>query len=130
VDVGTDAYEMLSIPHGSGDLNTWELWMDRAGAVHFETLGTDEIGLSQITTANDWHFVAGTYDGSVVREWVDDQMVSAAAAAVEYDGHDLLIGIDENRGVLGYGWSGDIDDVRIYCRALSGAEIDELRNAR
>jgi len=86
-------------------------------------------------TPNAWHHVAMTYDGSStaagIHIYVDGvlQTVSNSLSALTSSiqvATDIKIGTD----VPGNGdsFSGTIDDVRIYNRALSAAEIARLYN--
>ena len=72
-----------------------------------------------------WHHVAGTFDGSTVRLWVDGVEVGTATtgAALSYatGARDLTIGAFATNGSLGF--TGDIDEVRLWSRVLTPAEI-------
>jgi hypothetical protein len=78
-----------------------------------------------------WHVVVGTYDGSRVRLYVDGRLVSEASASgnIRYGldvSNDFLIGNTNNPNCTdpgGNNFTGDIDDVRVYNRALSPGEI-------
>lgn len=76
------------------------------------------------TVADDaWHHVAGVYDGSTVELYVDgafDRSVPVAVGAIETT-NGLRLG--ENWELGNSFFSGDLDEVRIYDRALSAAEI-------
>jgi hypothetical protein len=70
-----------------------------------------------------WHHVAGTNDGATERAYVDGQrLASQPVGATFYPSTDpLRIGdgsIDTSRT-----FTGAIDDVRYYCRALSPEEV-------
>jgi hypothetical protein len=74
-----------------------------------------------------WHSVVGTFDGSTVRLYVDGKEVGSGTpdtAAIPYDlqnGTDLLIG--NYGGCSGLGFSGMIDEVKVFNRALGTQEI-------
>jgi hypothetical protein len=79
-----------------------------------------------------WHHVAGVYDGASVYLYIDgDRTQSTSAAltgAIRNDVHSICIGaLDPGSGDCGdYGTlRGDIDDVRIYDRALTQNEIQQ-----
>jgi hypothetical protein len=81
-----------------------------------------------------WHLVAGTYDGSAVRLYVDGKEVGNGTPAlvnINYNlpgTHDLQIGnIAQFSGTGGF--DGSIDDLSIYNRALSASEIQAIYNA-
>lgn len=77
-----------------------------------------------------WHHVAGTYDGASVRLFVDGFQVGSgtpSSAVIDYSRYtqrDLFIGdYSEGGGTCRAGFIGDIDEVRIWDRALT---IDEI----
>ncbi len=77
-----------------------------------------------------WHHIAGTYDGSLVRLFVDGSEIGTANTgplAIAYGttvfNGDLSIGSYSNLFSPLADWRGDIDEVQIYDRALSSDEI-------
>ncbi len=70
----------------------------------------------------DWHHLAGTYDGTTVRGYADGHQAVSADGTLDTEGI-LQIG---KRGDLNNMWSGLVDEVRVYSRALSQAEIASL----
>jgi len=80
----------------------------------------------------DWHLVVGTYDRSRLRLFVDGDLVGATETTIpiEYDlpdGTDLVIGHPVNLcGDTAPQFRGDIDDVRIWDRALSVADVARM----
>jgi hypothetical protein len=77
------------------------------------------------TTVNssDWYLVTGTYDGNTARLYINGSL--EASAQNEWENRStnpLLIGRYHNTSY----WTGSIDEVRIYNRALSGDEIASL----
>ncbi len=72
---------------------------------------------------NEWHHVAGTYENSTIKLYVDGVLdtTTASAAAMGKSTTNLFIG--ENSESTGRTWNGLLDDVRIYRRALSASEI-------
>jgi hypothetical protein len=77
-------------------------------------------------TLNAWHFAVGVYDGSSIKLYVDGVLRSSDARTGNLfaSSNDLNIGRDpSNPSRLS---DCKIDDVRIYNRALSDAEIQEL----
>jgi PKD repeat protein len=81
---------------------------------------------------NQWSFVVATYDGSSVKLYVNSNLVNT-----EYFGFPmsqgqskLTIGETEmSNGHWNY-WSGDLDELHYYNRALSESEIIELYGFR
>lgn len=74
------------------------------------------------TTGGGWHHYAGTYDGSVARLYVDGIMLGSltTSGSISYDANPFSIGRYDGGD---YSFNGDIDDVRLYNRALTATEI-------
>ncbi len=87
------------------------------------------ISIAQPPT-NQWHYIVGTYDGSFMRLYVDgvEKVNGTFTGAIVYDNLPLSIGADSDRAdhLLHQGWDGFIDEVLIYNRALSQAEIAQI----
>ena len=108
----------------------WEGKQSR-GKLQFETGGPYDIGSDRTLGDNQWHHVAATFDGNVVRCYTDGMEKSRQVknhGPLKKTSWDLCIG----NSVIGYGtgemlaFDGLIDEVRIYNRALSAAEIKAL----
>ena len=76
---------------------------------------------------NQWTHVAGTYDGAVLRLYLNGTQVATQSktGGVQVTGTPLRIGGDTYSGEF---FPGRIDDVRIYNRALSASEIQSDKN--
>jgi hypothetical protein len=74
-----------------------------------------------------WHNVVGTYDGSSVRLYVDGRQVASGTpdtAPIAYglpSSNELQIG--DYPGCSGLDFSGDIDEAKVFNRALGAEEI-------
>lgn len=81
-----------------------------------QTLGTTPLAL------NTWAHLAMTYDGVTLRFYVNGTQVSARARSgtISMSGNPVTIG---SNPVFGQFFQGMIDEVRIYNRPLSAAEI-------
>jgi hypothetical protein len=85
----------------------------------------------------DWHLVAGTFDGSDVRFYVDGAQVGPAmpAPGIAYGapitGQSFYVAryAPEVHCPDSGSFPGDIDEVRVYDRALSGTELARLAAA-
>lgn len=77
-----------------------------------------------------WHQIVGMRNGTVWSIWVDGIMENSVDAGTNsaMDNNDpLVIGNSENGNILSNTWfRGLIDEVRIYNRALTSTEIQEL----
>ena len=80
-----------------------------------------------------WYHLAATYDGASYRLYIDGaeavyhvRKEPGSSAATPYSGTNrLYIGAAANRGgTFRNGFSGTIDEVRIYHRGLSAAEVE------
>jgi concanavalin A-like lectin/glucanase superfamily protein len=71
---------------------------------------------------NTWSHLAATYDGATLRLYVNGAQVSSRAltGAMRVTGQPLRIG---GNAVWAEWFSGRIDEVRVYSRALSAAQI-------
>ncbi len=90
--------------------------------------GSAELLGSSALTANTWSHLAATYDGSVLRLYVNGALVGSKnqSLGLPTSGNPLRIGgnavwTDEH-------FDGLIDDVRVYNRALSPSEIQADRD--
>jgi hypothetical protein len=84
-----------------------------------------------LAVTNEWIFVAGTWDGTTTRIFVNAQeMASMAKSTIAFDGNPFMVGADfEGPGNITDTFNGAIDDLRIYRRALSQAEQQALFDA-
>ncbi len=77
-----------------------------------------------------WTHVTGTYDGQTLSVYLDGELSSSRAVSGTtcISGEPLAIGAKNNpsKGLLEAFWDGRLDDVRIYDRALTPAEITDL----
>ncbi|MFQ5635884.1 MAG: LamG-like jellyroll fold domain-containing protein, partial [Gammaproteobacteria bacterium] len=73
-----------------------------------------------------WMHLAGTYDGETLRAYRDGVLITAnPAPSGPADAEFAPLSVGKNATSPGY-FEGDIDEVRIYNRVLSDAEIGEL----
>jgi len=86
---------------------------------------------SGIAIDTEWHHLMMTYDGSLGSDNIKLYLDGTAIKTVDVTGSNLNEDIDWQIGAhgdAGMYWNGQIDDVRIYNRALSAAEIKRLYN--
>jgi Concanavalin A-like lectin/glucanases superfamily len=77
----------------------------------------------------NWHLVAGTYDGQFVRMYVDGVEAGSGTPVslpIAYALPYQQFNIGAYRGSCELRFNGDIDDVRIFNRALTAAEIQNI----
>ncbi|MCB9991475.1 MAG: DUF1566 domain-containing protein [Rhodospirillales bacterium] len=114
-----------------------QYWLEFSGSNSLIFEVSDGVSDHKLTAAdttfntNDWFHIVGTYDGSIQKIFVNGVQDSATfswSSAINTTASELTIG---NRSVnhdIPYG--GQIDDVRIYNRALSKSEILYLYNQK
>jgi Concanavalin A-like lectin/glucanases superfamily len=90
------------------------------------TFGPPLFGTGALTT-NAWTHLAGTYDGTTLRLYVNGTQVSnrAQTGPIAISTNALQIGGDS---IYGQYFPGKIDEIRIYNRALSATEIQSDMN--
>jgi hypothetical protein len=111
------------------------------GQLNFSVCGKDSLGNSiswvgatsatASMTINTWYHVAGTYDGDSVRVFINGVQKGSTAlpfGMIQGLAYPIRIGrlSDQTQGQTRY-WAGQIDEVRIWDRALDTAEINAKR---
>ena len=114
----------------NGTRTQWELKTTTVdGKVSFRHWAPGAVGVESIhrLTAGVWTHVAATYDGTTWRIYwngvLDNQANAGGPVATT---RNLCIGCVDIDGTPGQFWVGAIDDVKIYDRALSAAEVAVL----
>jgi len=79
-----------------------------------------------VTFNDEWHHLAGTYDGSTVKLFVDGQLAGTNphAGTIANSPYNVYIGSNAERGQRFF--LGLMDDVQIYDRALADREIQSV----
>ncbi|GAA3607846.1 LamG-like jellyroll fold domain-containing protein [Microlunatus ginsengisoli] len=93
-------------------------------------IGTQDREVNGTTglTANTWTHVALTYDGTTMRLYVNGTQVASRAQTGSAPNGTGPLRIGGN-AVWGEWFTGQIDEVRVYSRALSAAEVGTIRDA-
>jgi hypothetical protein len=92
----------------------------------------DLAGIGAVTAAlpstGVWHNVTGTYNGAVMTLYVDGSVVASQAAGglLAVTGDPLTVATKNGTATTGDNFIGTIDEVRVYQRALSQAEVQLL----
>ncbi|MFH0765024.1 MAG: LamG domain-containing protein [Calditrichota bacterium] len=84
-----------------------------------------------ILNDNQWHLVVGMINGSSWTIWVDGSLqrtVTGTQNPSMNNSDPFVIGCHIDVSQRASYWEGDIDDISIYNRALSAAEITTLFN--
>ena len=98
------------------------------GVVHYSfttNAGWKSFDAQTVVTDGDWHHVAGTYDGSDFKLYLDGAVDAQVAPGTKPDNHDNFLFIG-GCDIGNYWMTGTIDEVVLYDRALSEKELNEL----
>jgi hypothetical protein len=111
----------------------------QGGQMHYKWhLGTDNNGAlvegdiyTGTPASNRWIHMAGVYDGSIMRLYIDGVEIGSQplTGRILVDDNPVTIGGEENGSesrVVDGEFDGRIDEVRLYNRALSAAEIQAI----
>jgi hypothetical protein len=71
-------------------------------------------------SADDWHYIAATYNGSSLLLYADGELIQTAVANIAVDSMTLFLG--QKASGLGF-YKGKLDELRFYNRQLSQTEI-------
>ncbi|MDB4954740.1 MAG: LamG domain protein jellyroll fold domain protein [Myxococcales bacterium] len=109
----------------TSSVNTFEVFDD---LVSRYGIGVGTTSVKGPLTAGVWHHLAGTYDATSLVTFVDGSAGTPqpVGQVVSYAADDILIGCDEDTGVLFNKVKGLIDDVRLYDHALTPGEVAAL----
>ncbi len=121
---GSDVKQILEFKLGAGVIfletdNSTKIRFGMSDGITGSTLFSPEA-----LPLNSWHYVSGTYDGSLQKLYIDGVKVAEASLSINVLSSPINIGKDSE---FNYQYiDGLIDDIRIYNRALSNAEIQSL----
>jgi len=115
---------------GASNFGSWLLYSNASGIAEFGIIDSagsqhNAIGCSTTFTAGVWHLIIGTYDGANPKVYLDGQYCGQATSVSQALYTNSKMDSAESAGGTGY----SIDEVRIYNRALSAAEIYALYGA-
>ena len=74
----------------------------------------------------EWHHVVGTYDGSVLKTYVDGKLEGEASHVGSIDLNERNVNIGKNPANEDQYLNGGIDEVMIYARDLSESHVQDL----
>ena len=129
----TSYHHIVTKPVGVGTRNSWEMFVSNSTTVRLQFLVSNPTQASGATTTlpalDAWVHVGGAYDGTTIRLYVDGELRSEVAGptnGVGWDDHAAVIGGDSDNEKLSGTFIGDIDDIRVYARALDDTEVASL----
>ena len=102
--------------------NTWQFWTGSGAAPPWISVQGPAVNLGE------WDHVAGTYADGKQKFYVNGELVGEADSDPNFNSkQEFLIGAGANeRANHAYLFKGKIDEVRVYDRALSEAEVASL----
>jgi hypothetical protein len=106
-----------------GSNRSWQIRQNAAGADLFISLnGGDSYSASatSVLTANTWHLVVGTFDGSNLRVFVDNvyKAITAASGTIYNNTAPVRLGADPRTPAILF-FEGNIDAPAVWDRALT-----------
>lgn len=126
---GSSADHILT-KDGVGGGRVWQFRVAGNNRLQFIVFSTTSLATATGSTNlgdNQWHHVAGTWDGTTVRVYVDGALDGTAPLSGTLragQSNDAFIGRSETSSP-GY-FEGLVDDVRFFDQALSAAQIEAL----
>lgn len=118
----SSATNILGMEDSASPYNGWSLYQNTSGNLQPMVNG-NAVGTAKTLTANQWYNVVLTYSGTVLKFYVDGTQI----------GSDVTISIStpsSNFDIGGLGiysvYSGKVDQVRLFNKALSQNEVDTL----
>ena len=89
--------------------------------------GRQDLLANPVPEAEEWGHVAGTYDGDTMKVYVNGELIGEQGQGFDLQGtndSDVRIGCAKDRA--NFTFDGAIDEVVIFNRALSEAEIEQV----
>jgi hypothetical protein len=137
-DTGTlpvsDSLGLLSYGSDANAGQAWEIllnnssvhniWVHWIGGFAASAPLPEDVGFINLVDDN-WHLVTATYNGSVVRLYIDGNFISEQGASLNTGTDSLYIG---SRIGGGSAFAGAIDQVAVWNRALTDQEILDMYN--
>jgi hypothetical protein len=127
----TDNNRILQKSEGTGD-NQYRLLKEWGDHTKFHLSGVGELFPHHVLPPlGEWTHLGATYDGSSMKLYFDATVVAEmdASGDIATSNGTLCIGRKHETAPVGDEFNGLMDDVRIYNRALSESEIQQLAGA-
>lgn len=119
----------------ASDADVYSMWVNEStpGQLFFETTKTGAAGAydsvstpAGLDARGAWHHVATSWDGTTKRLYADGVMMASAATTVVDSTQLVMLGADIDNNVITLHYTGAVDELRLYDRALGDAEIAAL----
>jgi len=114
--------------------HTWMLGIDNNTTLEcrLKIDGTTRQVSASVSTlsAGSWYFAAATYDGSTIRVYLNGTEVGTGSYSGSISTSSAAVGLaNQPSGAGDRGFDGRLDEVAVFDKALSGAEISGLYSA-
>jgi hypothetical protein len=76
-----------------------------------------------VPVPGQWYHLVGTYDGTTIKIFVNGSLANSAALSTTIGTNTLPLYIGENSQQTGRHWSGSIDEIKVFDRALPDNEV-------
>ena len=77
---------------------------------------------------NEWSFIVGTYDGTMMKLYVNGNLEETLSVSGSLNENNNVLLLGTRLRLTSDTFEGILDDIRIYNKALSEGEIDDLYN--
>lgn len=112
----------INRPLGGRDADSWQFCLQNA--TPYDLAGSFASYVPNALTADQWHHLAMTWSNPNVVAYVDGASVlSANGMGIAFDQHGIELGVDIDFGTVRVPFIGELDELRIYNRTLTPAEI-------
>lgn len=110
--------------------NNYEFHINSAGQVNWWWGGgARELTTSTTIALDEWSHIAITYESGAQRIYVNGTLRASKSVSGALATNNLPLQIGQDQGIAGRFWHGYIDEVQIYSRVLSQAEVVTAMNA-
>ena len=116
--------------HGPGDQSGYNIFLD-ASTIVFELMNRtsiNQIRSSTIISPNNWYFIVGTWDGATIRIYINNVSDTSEARTTPI-GYETTSSLKFGSHSFPYDYTGVLDEVAIWNRALTISEISTLYNS-
>jgi len=125
---------ILAKPVPGEHYESFKLGINGSGNYEFRyyVAGAEQVleATSTPAVANNWTHVAGVYDGSIMKIYINGEIsdsLNMSGSGVSIEG-STLIGVDRDPTGLNQYFSGNIDEIRIWNRSRTNHEINSYLN--
>lgn len=116
------SYDATGIP--------FEINMFTGGKISFRVVGNDLTDGAIAMSVNNWYYVLCTWDGSVTKVYINAVLDVTGASTGPITPNNTAVAIGNlPGGAGGEGFTGRLDEVAIWTRALSSTEATQLYNS-